>query len=111
VREAIQLLQKIFRLRTCEDSVFQNVRALPAAPDPAQPAPCVGLIDSDSYGADVKNVSCSCRGGGRRAADPDKMRHAAEALRYEQAAPYRTDQAPTRSRNSMQRAAPAAMPT
>ena len=92
VRDSIHILQKIFRLRTCEDSVF-NHRSRPCLLHQIKrcTAPCVGLISTEDYAADVKNAALFLDGKENEVlqAITEKMQHAAVALRYEEAALYR----------------------
>jgi excinuclease ABC subunit C len=92
VRESIQLLQRVFRLRTCEDSVFQN-RSRPCLLYQIKrcTAPCVGLISAAAYAEDVKGAQLYLEGRSDTALKrlEERMQNASDARRYEEAAIYR----------------------
>jgi excinuclease ABC subunit C len=92
VKDTIQLIQKVFRLRTCEDTVFAN-RSRPCLLYQIKrcSGPCVALVDADTYARDVADTERFLRGQTQEVLDELQQRMArhAEALRYEQAAAVR----------------------
>jgi excinuclease ABC subunit C len=92
VKESIQLLQKVFRLRTCEDTVFAN-RTRPCLLYQIKrcSGPCVNLVSSDDYQKDVSNAEAFLNGDTEAVLEQLEtrmMRHA-ENLEFEQAAELR----------------------
>ena len=89
VRESIQLLQKIFRLRTCEDSVFSN-RTRPCLLYQIKrcSGPCIHRISPQEYQADVNNAEMFLQGKQTEVMEVinAKMQQASERMEYEQAA-------------------------
>ena len=91
-KESIQLLQKIFRIRTCEDSVFKN-RTRPCLLHQIHrcTAPCVKLIPAEDYQADIRNAVLLLQGRHQEVEQTLRaaMERAAERQHYEQAAALR----------------------
>jgi excinuclease ABC subunit C len=89
VRQSIQLLQKVFQLRTCEDSVFAN-RSRPCLLHQIKrcTAPCVKLISPENYVRDVHEAAQLLHGEETALTEhiTEQMNAAAATLDFETAA-------------------------
>lgn len=92
VRDTLDLMQKIFRLRTCENAVFRN-RSRPCLQHQIGrcSAPCVGLISPRDYDASIKQSALFLQGKSTELVDEltTNMVAASQRLEYEQAANLR----------------------
>jgi excinuclease ABC subunit C len=92
VRESIQLLQKVFKLRTCENTVFAN-RSRPCLQYQIErcTAPCVGFISTEDYAHDVNHAAMFLQGKTNEVMNAlgDKMNTAAANQEYEMATVFR----------------------
>jgi excinuclease ABC subunit C len=92
VKETIQLLQKVFRLRTCEDTVFSN-RTRPCLLYQIKrcSGPCVGVVSVAQYAQDVAQAEAFLQGETQavlKAMEERMMAHA-DKLEFEMAAEVR----------------------
>ena len=91
-RETLNLLQKLFRIRQCEQSFFKN-RSRPCLQYQIKrcTAPCVGLVDAPTYSADVRHATMFLEGKSEEMIEElvARMGQAANTREYEAAARYR----------------------
>ena len=92
VRQSIQLLQKVFMLRTCEDSVFNN-RTRPCLQHQIKrcTAPCVGLVSDFDYKNDTKQAALFLNGKDNEVIKnlTNRMNESSDEFNYERAAIFR----------------------
>ena len=92
VRESINLIQKLFRLRNCEDSYFAH-RNRPCLQHQIKrcTAPCVGLVSREDYAAQVDDTTLFLQGKNQKVMTRliARMELAAESQEYESAAMFR----------------------
>jgi excinuclease ABC subunit C len=92
VRETLNLLQKLFRIRSCEDHFFAH-RSRPCLQYQIQrcTAPCVGYVSGPEYGADVEHAVQFLEGRSSQLVDElgERMESASSRLDFEEAAACR----------------------
>ncbi len=105
VRETLRQLQKLFRVRQCEDSYFAN-RTRPCLQYQIQrcTAPCVGLISAEEYRRDVEHAMLFLQGRSAAVTESlaERMEKASEQLEYERAGQYRDQLAKLKTVESQQ---------
>ena len=92
VRESLNLMQKLFKVRQCEDSYFKN-RSRPCLQHQIGrcTAPCVQLITVDDYRNDVRHAEMFLEGRSSAVIDElaGQMEQASKSLAFERAASLR----------------------
>lgn len=92
VRDSLQLLQKLFPVRQCEDNFYRN-RSRPCLQYQIKrcTAPCVGLVDRETYRQDVRHAVLFLEGKNSQVIEElvRDMESAATQLQFEGAARYR----------------------
>ncbi len=92
VRDSLNILQKVFRVRQCEDTFFKN-RSRPCLQYQIKrcSGPCCDLVSAEEYDEDVTHASMFLEGKNRVLLDDyaDKMEAASKDLKFEKAAQYR----------------------
>jgi excinuclease ABC subunit C len=92
VRESLNLMQKLFKVRQCEDSYFRN-RSRPCLQYQIGrcTGPCVGLISTEDYRNDVRHAEMFLDGRSSAVIDElvSSMEQASAALKFERAAALR----------------------
>jgi excinuclease ABC subunit C len=92
VRESLDLIQKLFRIRNCEDSYFRN-RSRPCLQYQINrcTAPCVGLVTVPDYAENVRHAAMFLDGRGGKVMDElvATMERASAQLQFERAAQIR----------------------
>lgn len=100
IKESLKLLQRIFPIRQCDDSIYNN-RSRPCLQHQIErcTAPCVGLIDKAAYAQDVDSTVLFLEGKGGLLIDQliVRMEQSAARLEYERAAGFRDQIAKLRS--------------
>ena len=91
-RDTLQLMQKVFKVRQCQESYFKN-RTRPCLQHQIDrcTAPCVGLISPEEYSRDVRYSTLFLQGKSSQLTVEltKNMEAAAEALEFEKAAKIR----------------------
>lgn len=92
VRDSLNILQKVFKVRQCEDSFFKN-RSRPCLQYQIKrcSGPCCDLVSEQEYAEDVNDACLFLEGKSRKLVDQyaDKMDKASQSLDFERAAKYR----------------------
>ena len=105
VRETLNQLQKLFRVRHCEDSYFSH-RSRPCLQYQIQrcTAPCVDLVSAQDYQRDVEHAMMFLQGRSEAITEVlvQRMENASRQLDFERAAQYRDQLAKLKSVESQQ---------
>ena len=92
VRDSLNILQKVFQVRQCEDTFFKN-RARPCLQYQIKrcSGPCCDLISIEDYADDVKHAAMFLEGKNNAVMQDyaNKMEDASDKLEFEKAAHYR----------------------